>query len=228
MVKLEEWILGLSNPQGVWIFLAFLLGAIIMKKQPTQLLLQLQERKMRDIAQAKELLECAALSDEAHKLLKDYIETYSFKKFYGIMATSYERKKLMVLAETHEKEITWVMIRRAFQNRYLVIEDDELTVKLNRFDWASSKASSFFGYVVGIFSVLQLLVLSGSSQDYSLIEFIARVIFATSVFLSAFFFKSLTWPYKNALVIKKILESEEVKPSKGTLSETDGNSPSSH
>ncbi len=197
---IEEFIRNL-NTGDVWIGFLALAIFYVLKKEPFKILSHFNELKIKDIEQAKSLLESEKLTKESNELIREYIENYTFKKYYGINANREMRSSLLKFYQKHQQKIGWHDIKRA----YLYIKQDGTKIEIsmswtNHFGrWLITGLSWF----VGFYSVM-IIILAFLSRNDNSTQFILLTFWSVMLLGAAMLFSSINWPYHSAIKISKL------------------------
>lgn len=191
------------NAGNLWVGFLVLAIFYIIKKEPFKIFTHLSKQKIKDIDQAKSLLEIEKLSKKSNELIREHIESYAFKKYYGINTHKKMRETLLNFHQKHQDKISWIELKRAFQ--YIELEDSKIKIVLKWHSQAGSWVISILSWVIALYSlsviVLAFLIRSGTPLQFFTLTFLALLLLASSLF-----FSSLDWPYKSAIKIKEINE----------------------
>lgn len=198
---IEEFIKNL-NTGDIWLGFLVLAVFYVLKKEPFKVFTHFSEQKNKDIEQARILLESERLTKESNKLLREHIETYAFKKYYGIHANREMRIALLNFHQKYQNDIGWYDLKRAFP--YINLNGSKVAITLT---WQNhlgrflvTGLSWFIGLYSGLIMVLAFLARNESPTQFTLLTFLSLILLG-----AAMFFSSINLPYHSANKIKNTL-----------------------
>lgn len=109
MNKLIEQFVANLSAGDIWAGFLMLAIFYILKKEPFKVFTHFNDQKIKDIDQAKSLLESEKLGEESNELLREHLENYAFKKYYGINANKDMRSALLKFYQKHQNTVGCVV-----------------------------------------------------------------------------------------------------------------------
>jgi len=207
MEKLVEFFVQNATTDKMWI--AFLALAIyyVLKKEPFKVFEHFSQKQEKEHTLAKELLETGKLSKDANEFLREHLEHYAFKRYYGISADAEMRNALLKFQRKHQREISWAQVRRACIN--IKLRGSKLEAKLGLLDHIFRWFVTTLCWLVGAYAlfVIGLAVYAGSQIGRP--QFFGLTAVALVLLLVAMFFSSMNWPYHNTRTVMRLLTQEE-------------------
>lgn len=208
-ILIEQFISNLSTGD-VWI--GFLMLAIFyaLKKEPLKVFAHFNQRKTKDIDQAKALLESDKLGKEANELLREYLEHYSFKRFYGINANRDMRSALLKFYQNFQGKFGWQELKSAYP--YMKLDGSIIKIRLH---WTSHLwrwVVTCLSWFIGLYSLLIIVLVVFTKTD-SKIQFFALTFLSVALLVTAMLFSSINWPYHSAIKIQGLIEGSLTKKS---------------
>lgn len=200
----------ISNLNTGDIWAGFLMLAIfyVLKKEPFKIFAHYNEKRIKDIDQAKSLLESDKLGKESNELLREHLEHYSFQKFYGISANKDMRSTLLKFYQKHQDTIGWSDLKRAYS--FIKPEGPSIRVKLSLGNHLGRWAVTSFSWFIGLYSLL-IIILAFISKPESQLQFIALTFLSVALLVAAMLFSSMNWPYHSALKIQDCIDKDSRK-----------------
>lgn len=195
MEKFVEYFVSNATTEKMWI--AFLALAIyyVLKKEPFKVFEHFSQRREKEHALAKELLESGKLTKEANEFLREHLEHFAFKRYYGISADSEMRNALIKFQRKHQREIAWSQVRRAYPN--IELTGSKVTAKLGPLDHVARWFVSILCWLVGAYALLVILLAAHRAINGSTVQFVWLTVAALLLLFAAVLFSSLNWPYHN-------------------------------
>ena len=138
------------------------------------------------------------------KMLQNYINNEIFYQLTGIRAEKFLRDKIVETYEKAQGLITYKDLKSA--QRFLVIDDGELKVKVTIFD-KIDKWFNLFLSIILIFITSYLFLLPSFINKPSLTQILISFSFGVFTYIFAGFLIALTFPIKKAEKIKKLLRN---------------------
>lgn len=204
---IEEFVANLSTGD-VWVGFLMLAIFYILKKEPFKVFSHFSEQKIKDIDQAKALLESEKLGKESNELLKEHLEHYTFRKFYGISANTTMRSALLKFYQKHQDVIGWNDLRRAFPFTRLC--GSSIKVEISWYNHISRWSVTLLSWFMGLYSLL-IITVTFLSKTENQLQFFALTALSTFLLVTALFFSSLNWPYHSAVKIHACNKSSNNK-----------------
>lgn len=116
MDKLVEYFINNVTTDKIWIGFLALAVYYILKKEPFKVFAHFSQKREKEHTLAKELLDTDKLTKEANEFLRDHLEHFAFKRYYGISADAEMRSALIKIQKKHQRELAWSQVRRAYTN----------------------------------------------------------------------------------------------------------------
>ncbi len=210
MPKIPEFLLKSLVADNIWICFSILSAFyLIIKKEPFKIFTFFREEKNKDIEQAKSLLDNDKLSKTTREMLCEYLEQFSFKKFYGINADKNMRSILYEFYQRHQKEICWKDLQRA-RSYIKKTSESSIEVELESFYRINMLFASFSKFLYIALAICLFFEAIYPMPD-NILNSISSMILAILLFVGAGLFESLKWPYESALKIRDCLQKEKKK-----------------
>lgn len=202
MEKLAEFFVENATTDKVW--LAFLILAIyyILKKEPFKVFEYFSQRRAKEHTLAKELIESGKLTKEANEFLRDHLEHYAFKRYYGVSADAEMRNALLKFQRKHQREISWSQVRPAYPNIKLI--EGNIEAHLEPLDHLSRWSVSVLCWLTGGYAGFVLLVAIYSALQGNGLQFLGLAVVALLLLLAAVLFSSLNWSYHNTRKVMRL------------------------
>ena len=163
------------------------------------------DKREKEYLPAKDLLMMGKLSKSTELLLIEYLEKFTFNKYYGINSEKIEREILIKFHKKNEKKLSWKEIKLAI--RYIRIKDDEIIVnfgKLDKFLYYATYAAAGFMFLICLISLYLLHNhIFHQTKNYFIFTILLSSIIVTFFFGIALFKSNLI--DAAAIKIKKIL-----------------------
>jgi len=206
---IEQFIVNLSVGD-IWVGFLMLAIFYVLKKEPFKVFTHFSEQKNRDIEQAKSLLESEKLGKDSNELLREHLENYAFKKFYGINANKEMRASLLKFYQKHQRQVGWHDLRRAYS--YIKPNEPSIKVELSIGDHIGRWAVTGLSWIIGLYALL-IIVLAFISKAENQIQFVALTALSVALLFAAMLFSSMNWPYHSALKIRNCTSTALTKKS---------------
>lgn len=207
MEKLAEYFVSNATTDNMWI--AFLALAIyyVLKKEPFKVFESFSQRREKEHVLAKELIDSGKLTKEANDFLREHLEHYAFKRYYGISADSEMRNALIKFQRKHQRDITWSQIKRAYPNIRLI--GTKVVATLGLFDHVARWLVSILCWLVGAYALFVISLATYGVFNGSTIQFIGLTVAAFLLLLAAVLFSSMNWQYHNTRTIMRLSKREK-------------------
>ncbi|KQX91193.1 hypothetical protein [Variovorax sp. Root473] len=207
MEKLAEFFVQNATTDKMWI--AFLALAIyyVLKKEPFKVFEHFSQKQEKEHTLAKELLETGRLTKDANEFLREHLEHYAFKRYYGISADAEMRIALVKFQKKHQREISWAQLRRAYTN--IKLSDTKLEARLGWIDHAFRWFVTILCWATGGYALVVIGLAAYAGSQFGRLQFFGLTIVALMLLLAAMFFSSMNWPYHNTRAIMKLLKKEK-------------------
>lgn len=206
MEQLIEYFTKNVTTEKIWI--AFLALAIyyILKKEPFKVFAHFSQQREKEHTLAKELLESGKLSKEANEFLREHLEHYAFKRYYGISADADMRNALIKFQKKHQRDLSWSQVRRARVN--IRLQGSKIVATLGWIDHAFRWFVTALCWLVGAYALvfIGIATFTGSITDRK--QFFILTAMALALLLIAVVFSSMNWPYHNTRTIIRLSERE--------------------
>jgi VIT1/CCC1 family predicted Fe2+/Mn2+ transporter len=204
MSKLMEQFILNFNTGDIWVGFLALAIFYILKKEPFKIITHFSERKIKDIEQAKSLLESDKLSKDINSLIREHLENYAFRKYCGINANKEKRQTLIKFHQKYKSIIGWHDLRRA--SAYLGTDDSEIKVNLRWYNHLNRWVVTGLSYFIGGYSLI-IIILAVLTKYNDQVQFIAFTFLSVMLLFSALFFSSINWPYHSAVKISSCVKN---------------------
>ena len=195
---IEQFIVNL-NAGDIWVGFLMLAVFYVLKKEPFKILTHFNEQKIKDIDQAKSLLESNILGKEANELLREHLEYYSVKKYYGISADKSMRIALLKFHNKYSKEIGWHDLKRSYP--YIKPDGSSIKIELSWGSHVGRWAVTGLSYFIGLYSIL-IIILAFLSKTDNQLHFFSLTFLSIILLVTAVLFSTINWPYFSAVKIK--------------------------
>lgn len=206
MEQLIDYFIKNVTTDKMWI--AFLALAIyyVLKKEPFKVFAHFSQKREKEHTLAKELLEAGKLTKEANEFLREHLEHYAFKRYYGISADAEMRNALIKFQRKHQRDLSWSQVRRAYVN--VRLKGTKIVATLSWMDHAFRWFVTALSWIVGAYAlfVIGLAALAGS--EIGRWQFFALTAIALLLLLVAVLFSSMNWPYHNTRSVMKLSEGD--------------------
>lgn len=179
-----------------------------MHKEPLKFVEYLSERKDGEHLLAKDLLESGKLTTDANQFLREHLERYAFKRYYGMVASAEMRSALLTFHAKHQRKVSLAQIRRAYPNIQLV-GSSQITAKLDRFDHVSRWMVTGLCWLTALYAIFVMVTAALSMQSSSRMQFLTITIASLVLLFIAVMFSTLNWPYHNTRTIINLAKSSE-------------------
>lgn len=199
MDKLIEQFIINFGAKDIWAGFLMLAIFYILKKEPFKIFAHLNEQKNKDVFQAKSLLESEKLGKESNELLREHLENFAFKKFYGINANREMRSALLKFYNKHYNSIGWNDLRRAYP--YIQKDSPSIKVHLPFISHLGRWAVTCLSWFIGLYALLVILVAFISKTENQL-QFFGLTFLSLALLGAAMFFSSINWPFHSAVKIR--------------------------
>jgi hypothetical protein len=200
---MEQFILNF-NAGDIWVGFLALAIFYILKKEPFKVFTHLSERKIKDIEQAKALLESDKLSNDINSLIREHLENYAFKKYCGINANKEKRQTLIKFHKKHKSKIGWHDLRRAYA--YLGSDDSKIDINLRWYNHLNRWFVTGLSYLIGAYALL-IIILAFLTKYNDQMQFFAFTFLSVMLLFSALIFSSMNFPYHSAVKINKCVKN---------------------
>lgn len=200
MIDLFVKIVSTNN---IWIaFLAFALY-YILKKEPFKVFTYFSQKRENEHVLAKDLLESGKLTKEANEFLREHLEHFAFRRYYGISADADMRNALIEFQKIHRRGLSWSQVRRAYPN--IELKGTRIEAKLNRLDrwfrwYVTITCWAIGGYATSIIVFTVILSSQISRNQFFLLTAAALILLMVSVL-----FSRMNLPYHNTMKIIALL-----------------------
>jgi hypothetical protein len=206
MEQLIDYFVKNVTTDKMWI--AFLALAIyyVLKKEPFKVFAHFSQKREKEHTLAKELLETGKLTKEANEFLREHLEHYAFKRYYGISADAEMRNALIKFQRKHQRDLSWSQVRRAYVN--IRLKGTKIVATLSWVDHAFRWLVTALCWLVSAYAlfVIGFAVLAGS--EISRRQFFALTATALLLLLTAVLFSSMNWPYHNTRTVMRLSDGE--------------------
>lgn len=206
MEKLVEYFVSNATTDKMWIGFLALAIYYVLKKEPFKVFEHFSQRREKEHVLAKELLESGKLTKEANEFLREHLEHYAFKRYYGISADSEMRNALVKFQRKHQRELAWSQLRRAYPNIELV--GSKVVAKLGLVDYASRWSVSILCWLVGAYALLVIALAAYGAAKGSTIQFVGLTGVALLLLFASVLFSSLNLPYHNTRTVMRLSQRE--------------------
>jgi len=206
---IEQFIANLSAGD---IWTGFLMLAIfyVLKKEPFKIFTHFNDQKIRDIDQAKSLLESEKLGKESNELLREHLESYAFKRYYGITANRDMRTALLKFYQKHQNTVGWHDLKRA--DSYIKPDGSSIKVVLSLGSHIGRWAVTSLSWFIGLYALL-IIVIAFISKTDNQVQFFALTFLSVALLVAAMLFSSMNWPYYSAIKIRDCANTALTKKS---------------
>lgn len=206
MEKLIEYFITNMSVEKMWV--AFLALAIyyILKKEPFKVFSHFSEKREREHELAKELLESEKLTKEANEFLREHLEHYAFKRYYGISADAEMRSALIKFQRKHQRDLSWPQIRRAYLN--VQLKGTKITAKLDMLDHVFRWLVTVLCILISGYALVVIILVTLTNSEMERQQFFYLTIIALGLLCAAVLFSSLNWSYHNTRTVIKLSNSE--------------------
>ncbi len=195
---MEQFVANL-NAGDIWAGFLMLAIFYVLKKEPFKVFTHFNDQKIRDIDQAKSLLESEKLGKESNELLREYLENYAFKKYYGINANKDMRAALLKFYQKHQSIVGWHDLRRAYS--YIKSDGSSIKVTLSLGSHIGRWTVTTLSWFIGLYALL-IIVIAFISKTDNQVQFFAFTFLAMALLVAAMLFSSMNWPYHSAIKIR--------------------------
>lgn len=199
MNKLIDQFIDNLSAGDIWVGFLMLAIFYILKKEPFKVFTHFRDQKIKDIEQAKSLLESDKLGKESNELLREHLEHYTFKKFYGISANKEMRTALLKFYQKHQRNIRWHDLRRAYP--HIKPDGSSIKIELSWGNYISRWAVSGLSWLIGLYALL-IIILAFLSKAESQFQFFTLTLLSASLLVAAMFFSTINWPFNSAVKIR--------------------------
>lgn len=200
MDQLIEYFIKYATSDKIWTAFIALGIYYILKKEPFKVFEYISQKREREHALARELLESGKLSKETNEFLRERLEYFAFKRYYGISTDPEMRCALIKFQKKHQRNLKWSQIRRAYPN--INLNDGKIEVDLPLKDHVLRWLVTILCWLVGIYATIVIALAIYGVSELSTLQFFGLTTAALILLLTAMLFSSLNWPYHDA---KKIL-----------------------
>lgn len=199
MNKLIEHFIANLSTGDIWAGFVMLAIFYVLKKEPFKIFAHFNDQKNKDIDQARSLLESEKLGKESNELLREHLESYAFKKFYGINANKEMRAALLKFYQKHQSTIGWHDLNRAYS--YIKPDGSSIKVELSLGSHVGRWAVTGLSWFIGLYAIL-IIILAFLSKADNQIQFFALTSLSVALLVAAMLFSSMNWPYHSAVKIR--------------------------
>ncbi len=198
MNKLIDHLIESVNLGNIWVGFIMLAIIYVLKKEPFKIFAHFSERKSKDIDQALNLLESEKLTKESNELIKEYIEKYTFKKYYGIYANKEMRSALLKFYQKHQNDISWYDLKIAYS--LYKLDGSKIKIILNWKNHLGRWSVTILSWFVSLFALL-VIVIAFFTYTENQLKFVGLTFSSLLLFVGALLFSSLNESYHS---VKKI------------------------
>ena len=195
MDKLVEYFISNVTTDKLWVAFLALAVYYVLKKEPFKVFAHFSQKREKEHTLAKELLEADKLTKEANEFLRDHLEHFAFKRYYGISADAEMRSALIKFQKKHQRELAWSQVRRAYTN--IRLEGSKVVASLSWLDHALRWLVTTLCWLVGAYAVFVIAIAILSVNELDRTRFFALTATALGLLLVAILFSSMNWPYHN-------------------------------
>jgi len=203
MNKLIEYFIESVNVGDVWAGFIILAIGYILKKEPFKIFAYFSDKKSKDIEQAVTFLESEKLTKEANELIREYIENYTFKKYYGINANKEMRLALLKFYKKNSKNIDWYDLKIAYH--LYELDGSKVKVVLNWKNHLGRWATTIMSHLIGLYA-LSIIIIAFLNHYENDLKFIVLTSVSLVLWVAALLFSSINWSYYSAKKIDKCNE----------------------
>ena len=206
MEQLIDYFVKNVTTDKMWI--AFLALAIyyVLKKEPFKVFAHFSQRREKEHLLAKELLETGKLTKEANEFLREHLEHYAFKRYYGISADADMRNALIKFQRRNQRELSWSQIRRAIVN--IQLNGSKVEARLGLVDHFFRWFVTCLCWSVGAYALFVITLTIVASAEIERKQFFTLTVIALLLLLFAVLFSSMNWPYHNTRTVIRLSARE--------------------
>ena len=206
MEQIIDYFIKNVTTDKIWI--AFLALAIyyVLNKEPFKVFAHVSQKCENEHTLAKDLLEGGKLTKEANEFLREHLEHYAFKRYYGIAADAEMRNALIKFQRKHQRDLSWSQVRRAYVN--IRLKGTKIVAKLSWLDRALRWFVTALCWLVGAYSLFVIGFAIFTGSEVSRTQFFTLTVTAMLLLLVAVLFSSLNWPYHNTRTVIKLSDGD--------------------
>lgn len=199
MNKLIEQFVANLSVGDIWAGFLMLAIFYVLKKEPFKVFTHFNDQKIREIDQARSLLESDKLGKESNELLREYLENYAFKKYYGINANKDMRAALLKFYQKHQNTVGWHDLKRAYS--YIEPDGSSIKVALSLSSHIGRWSVTVLSWLIGLYALLIIVVAFLSKADDQ-VQLFSLTFLSMALLVAAMLFSSMNWPYHSAIKIR--------------------------